>query len=351
MDRHQLSIQRIASQCISAPLDADAAEVVRWMGALQSQDAKSGLLAVAVRSNQITVSAVEDALREGRIVRTWPMRGTLHLVPAEDAGWMVRTFAPRSIRAATTRRRGLGLTNDVLDRALTILADALAGGQRFIRPELYRRLEEAGVATSGQRGVHILGFAAEQGLIAGVGSIARQPAFGLLAEIAPRPRKMELDEAQSEMSWRYIRSHGPVTAQDFAWWTGSTLNAARAAFASNETKLRRVDVDSITYVEARDHRPSASAATGTWLLPGFDELYLGYRDRSALLDQAHAGRIVPGGNGVFRPVVVHDGRIVGTWTRSGTTAGVSLFEDSRRPRDSDLADAVARVERLLGTVG
>ena len=57
-----------------------------------------------------------------------------------------------------------------------------------------------------------------------------------------------------------------------------------------------------------------------FLLPGFDEFVLGYGDRTAVLDPEFAGRIVPGSNGMFRPTVVHGGRIVGTWGWTGRGA-------------------------------
>jgi hypothetical protein len=66
---------------------------------------------------------------------------------------------------------------------------------------------------------------------------------------------------------------------------------------------------------------ASAASAGVFLLPGFDEYLLGYKDRGAVLAAEHAPRIAPGGNGVFRPMIVSGGRIVGTWQR--TAAGVS----------------------------
>ncbi len=59
-----------------------------------------------------------------------------------------------------------------------------------------------------------------------------------------------------------------------------------------------------------------NAASSVHLLPGFDEYLLGYQDRNAMLDPEHVAKITPGRNGVFRPMLVIDGQIVGTWQRT-----------------------------------
>jgi hypothetical protein len=88
-------------------------------------------------------------------------------------------------------------------------------------------------------------------------------------------------------------------------------------------------------------------ACGTLLLPGFDEFVLGYGDRSAVLDPEHSDRIVPGGNGMFRPTVVHEGRIVGTWGFTGrgaertvTATPFTTFPDGVEVRIPELAAAL-----------
>ncbi|WP_418606664.1 DNA glycosylase AlkZ-like family protein [Georgenia sp. SUBG003] len=123
---------------------------------------------------------------------------------------------------------------------------------------------------------------------------------------------------------RYFRGHGPATLKDFAWWTKLTVADARAGLGLARPHLESVEVDGVEHLMdpatpdlLAEHR---RAARGVHLLPAFDEMILGYRDRSATLPPEHADRIVPGGNGIFRPTVVADGRAVGTWRRVGTGA-------------------------------
>ena len=89
------------------------------------------------------------------------------------------------------------------------------------------------------------------------------------------------------------------------------------------------------------HRLIATVAT--FLLPGFDEFVLGYGDRSAVLDPAFADRIVPGGNGMFRPTVVSDGRIVGTWQWTGRGAARTVTPTPFTDFPPAVATAVPRL--------
>src|SRR6185295_9649003 len=89
---HRLHNQRIASTTFSTPAD-----VVRWLGAVQAQDYLGALWAVGLRMKRAVEADIERALAERTILRTWPMRGTLHFVAAEDARWMLELMTPRII--------------------------------------------------------------------------------------------------------------------------------------------------------------------------------------------------------------------------------------------------------------
>ena len=150
----------------------------------------------------------------------------------------------------------------------------------------------------------------------------------LVDEWIPRPRRPERDEALGELALRYFRSHGPATVKDFIRWTGLTATDARAGVALCRPELASMDVDGAEHLldPRTPQRVDAcrDGARGMFLLPGFDEFVLGYADRSAVIAPEHADLLVPGGNGVFRPTVVCDGRIVGTWRHTGRGAKRSV---------------------------
>lgn len=305
---------RLHNQLIAGPKPAAPEEVVRRLGAIQAQDYHQALWAIGLRTAQATVADVERAIADGRILRTWPMRGTIHFVPPEDARWMLKLSASRMIAADGRRQEQLELDDRILERCGRLVQDALRGGRRLARPEMMRLLEDAGVRTESGRGYHILWYASQTGLICIGPMLGKQQTFVLLEEWAPRSRELTREESLAELAGRYVVGHGPATAHDFAWWAGLTVADARAGLETARPGLVR------ELIEGRDYWLAAAApsergceASEVYLLPGFDEYLLGYRDRDAVLAREHAPRIVPGGNGVFRPVIVAAGRVVGTW--------------------------------------
>jgi hypothetical protein len=312
---HDIARLRLASQQITDCHSQSAMEVVRALGALQAQDYASALWAIGARLPGSTQNDVESAIAEHRIVRTWAMRGTIHFLAVEDVHWMLELLAPRVLSGAAGRDRQLGLDAATYSRSRKLLEKALQGGRQLQRDEVYAVLERGKISTAGQRGYHILWRLGLQGVICFGLHEGKQPTFALLDAWVPPSRKLERDAALTELALRYFNSRGPATVQDFATWAKLSLTEARAGLESAAPELQRFTQAGETYWMPNTLAESADAQR-TFLLPAFDEYLLGYRDRSAVLTAEHAGKVVPGGNGVFRPMMVLDGRIVGTWKRS-----------------------------------
>lgn len=173
---------------------------------------------------------IEQALADRTIIRTWPMRGTLHFVAATDVRWMLELLTPRIVANNAQRLlRQFGLDEAVFARSKDLFVRALQGGKRLARNAMYEVLEAGGVSTAGQRGLHILGRLAQAGVICFGAREGKQQTFALLDEWAPTARRMARDEALAEIARRYFTSHGPATLQDFAWWSGLTVANAQAA--------------------------------------------------------------------------------------------------------------------------
>src|SRR5207237_2162453 len=188
------------------------------------------LWAVGLRTRDATEAAIEQAIAERTIVRTWPMRGTLHFVAPEDARWMLQLLTPRVV-AANARRvyQQSNLDDATFARSKDLFVDALQGGKQLPRPSLYKVLEAAGISVAGQRGLFILQRLSSEGLICFAARQGKQPTFALLDEWVPisLSKTPARDQALAELALRYFTSHGPATVQDFAWWSG--LPAADAS--------------------------------------------------------------------------------------------------------------------------
>ena len=343
---------RLYSQRITGPAFADPAEVVRWLGAIQAQEYQQALWAIGVRTQGVTLADVEQALAEGRIVRTWPMRGTLHFVPAEDARWMLMLTASRAVARHRGRLAQLELDDETLACAADVFRAALAGGRRLSRPAMLQVLEGAGIRTEGQRGYHILWYLSHTGVLCPGPLDGRTQTFVLLDEWVPQSRDLSREEALATLAGRYFASHGPATVHDFAWWSGLTVADARAGLAAVQADLTPIEVDGTTYWVAADTpREVADEPVGIVLLPGFDEYLLGYKDRSAVLPKEHVDGVVPGQNGMFLPMVVVDGQVVGTWRRQVKKTTVEVTFNPFVPGDEVDAWAGEPAERYGAFLG
>src|SRR5678815_1466911 len=171
---------RLRNQHVSRPRFTDPAEVGRWHGAVQAQDYLGGLWGVGLRTKGATESSVEDAVSRRAIVRTWPMRGTLHFVAAPDVRWMTKLLTPRVIQGARSRYRQLELDDRVFAKSARVAERSLAGGKVVRRDRLYEIWSAAGIQTHDSRGLHLLGYHAMTGLLCFGPRDGKQQTFTLL---------------------------------------------------------------------------------------------------------------------------------------------------------------------------
>lgn len=345
----RLRSQRIVGAGFKRP-----GEVVAWMGAVQAQDYLGALWALGIRMETAREETIEQAIADRTMVRSWPMRGTLHFVAPADLRWMLALLGSRVIAGQRARHRQLELDQAAFDRSRDIITRALVGGRRLTRDALYGTLEAAGVATTGERGLHILQRLALAGLLCFASRAGKQQTFALLEEWVPAARTLESNEALAELAGRYFQSHGPATVQDFAWWSGLTLAEAKRGIELAGSRLEREVVDGQSYwlaAASPGAEPAASPSSPTvWLLPPYDEYTVAYKDRSAVLDPTH-GRVISG-NGIFYPVIVVDGRVAGTWKRVFKKGAVEItlspFAPLKKKERQAAAHAAERYGAFLG---
>ena len=348
-DRRRLTSLRLAAQSIAEPRFASAVDVVRHLTALQAQDFAGAKWSIALRTTGATEAEVDAAIGNREIVRSWPMRGTLHFTAAEDLNWMLQLTGERTVRLAAGRHRQLGLDDEHFTIARGVAERLLTGGTVLDRTSLLAAFATAGLDITENRGNHLLQYLSARGLLVFGPPQGKAQTFALLEEWVPSPRRLENEEALAEWVLRYFTSHGPATVRDFAWWSSLTLTDARRGLAAVEASLEAIEVDGVEYWHSPGLEP---AGPGVRALPGFDEYVLGYQDRSAQLEARFATTIVPGGNGMFLSTIVVNGEIVGTWRRTASTRQVSVevvpFVTLSRAAGAGMAREVKRYGHYLG---
>jgi Winged helix DNA-binding domain len=225
------------------------------------------------------------------VVRMWAMRGTLHLVAADDVPLMLAVFADLHLRRGERRLTELGLPPDAAGRAADAVAEFVAAGPRT-RTEIASRL-----GLEGQAPIHVIRRAALAGRVIEVGD--RYGPF----DPGPLPDRAD---ALRELARRYGAAHAPAAAEDFAAWSGLPAADVRAAWSSDP--------------EVGDEPARGPIA----LLPAFDEWLFGWASRDFTLPPGHAAKALRGG--IIRAVAIDDGRIFATWRRKGKAIVAEPFE-------------------------
>jgi hypothetical protein len=342
----RLRRQHLVGAGFAAPEQAVGAQL-----AVQAQDYLGALWALGQRVPGADEATIERALAQRRIVRSWPLRGTLHLVAADDLRWLLDLTAPRMLQKSRRRLKDeFDLDDRVVERARSVCEHALAGGRALTRDALYAVLDDARIATSGSRGLHLVWWLAHAGVLCFGSRVGKQHTFVLLDEWLAPTRRPSREAALAELARRYFASRGPATVQDFAWWSGLAAAEAAAAHEAVRDRLERVDIDGRRYwhVPAVDDGVATKRAR-VQLLPAYDEYTVAYQDRRAFLDATHAARA---GNGIFKPALLVDGRIAGGWKRTLAKSAVEVVPDWFEPPSATVMKAfdaaAARYATFLG---
>lgn len=321
MDAARVRSERLRSHRLSAPA-ATIADAARHMLATQGQEFWGGRWALASRTRGApSVRDVDAAFDRGEIVRSWTMRGTIHVIAPEDLAWVMSVTGERQRRQAAAVHRAEGIDADEVARAEIAARGALRGGNRLTRKELFAVLDGAGVATAGQRGYHLLtnlsmsAVVCQGPVVPREGGPTREQHI-VLTEDWIRESSSPADPL-AEFFVRYIASHGPSGARDFAWWSGLPLGTARAAAEAAADRLAVIaDEPESQYVVAGPAPRRNAKAPDVLALPPFEEYYLSYADRTVPCAPEFLKAVGPSMNGIVRPILVARGEIVGVWTHS-----------------------------------
>lgn len=353
MDSHQVSAARLISQgLIDSPRSetATALSVVRHLGCVQAQALGGALVSIALRTGS-SVAAVREAMDSGNIIRTWTQRGTIHLAAAEDLGWILRLTGQRTLKSVAKRRESFGIDDAMVDDAAQLAEEAIRDRGPLTRQELLDAFEplQAGKEYGHERYL-ITTLALRNIIVQGPMVDGRDDMkYVLTADWIPNPVELDAEAAVHEWMRRYVLSHGPVTIDDAARWTGLPKTPVRTAIAAavDEGEVVEVSIDGREHFQAPELadqlHESRSRANELLLLPGFDEIILGYKDRSATLDPAHEKLVVPGGNGMFKNTLIDGTKAQATWKRSPRKTGPRLIIEpfGGDAVDRDRAEAAA----------
>lgn len=276
------------------------------------------------------------------------MRMTVHLLPADDAGWMLPLFEPIQERWSRRRLAQLGLPEDRHQKVLRAVKKALADGP-LTRGEMTDAVEAAGIELDQQTRLHVVMLATVSGLAIQGPDFGAKPSMVLRRDWLGEPRRLERGAALAELARRYLRAFGPATERDFARWAGLPLRDVRAGLTAIASELEEERTEAQTMVSLKAARTRLPKRGELRMLGAFDTYLLGYDGREFLSPDHH--RINPLKGGMIEPAIVRDGELLGVWklSRAGGKLEISLDplvqldDDAQAAIDAEIED-IARFE-------
>ena len=348
----RVCLLRATAQGLCGVRESTVVDAVAKTVGLQAQDVRAARLSVRVRTSDLERSDVDAAVAARKVIRTWAMRGTLHMLAAEDVSWVVGLLGPYFANRLAGRRRQLGLDEATCERAVDALKIVLAKETPLTRAELVARLADHGIVLDpkSQAPAHLMAYAAMTGLVhRGPEADKDEPTYELTTN--PRPRLPD-DEALARLAARYLAGYGPATVEDFATWSGLPTGRARTGFEA--IRPTRVTVNDRPAYALDD--PDVNLSPGTRpqvrLLGHFDTYLLGYRGRELAVPPEHDRRIQAGG-GFINPAVLVDGRALGMWRQTNKKGRIVVtvepFTAVPKRVWPELRAEVTDLGRFLGT--
>lgn len=321
-----------AQQIIGSPFNQPA-DLVGYMGAIQSQDYAMSKWAIGLRVKNCTEKDIDKALDKGTILRTHVLRPTWHLVAANDIYWMLALTATRIKARMQTNNRLLGLTEKIFTKSNSIIEKELGKGEHLTREALAKVLEKGKIATHDNRLAHLMEWAELDGIACSGKMKGNKKTYALLSDRVPNNKSFTKDESLAQLATIYFKSRGPATTEDFAWWSGLTLTEARQGLAMVKTNFVHEEIAGKQYCWSPDLTIPAKSNSSVFLLPAFDEFIISYKDRSASLPVEHNKKALTA-NGIFFPIVVVNGQVSALWKRSIEKEKLQLQTDFFEPPGS-----------------
>lgn len=310
----EIAYYRLISQQLTATSHSTATEMVAYFGAVQGQEYGPSKWGLGLRLPHLDDTLIEAEFTKGQILRTHLLRPTWHFVAAEDIRWLLMLTAPRvnAINQFTYRKMELAGADFI--RCNNIISKALEGGKQLTRDELNSELKKHKIEASGVRLVSIMMQAELDGLICSGARQGKQFTYALLEERVPKTKTKTREEALAELAKRYFTSRGPATVKDFSVWSGLHMTDCRTALELVKPQFENTFVANETYYFDGTIVSKKSNPENLYLLPIYDEMIMGYKNRDALLQYMFKtdGKI----DVVFDNMIIFDGQIIGSWKRT-----------------------------------
>lgn len=325
---------RLLSQQLACPLLSSPKDIVAHFGAMQAQDYRMMRWAVVMRMRRPSAEAFRKAFDDGEIIRLHLLRGTWQLVSRDDYPWMLHLFADKAER--TIRRwmkaNRVTIDDDELHAIRDILVEECIAKGSATKEDFASALTRRGISMDAHRLSYHIRLAEISGTLCSGILTSMRATYAWAENKVATTTQMEKDEMLAMLARKYFQSHSPATFDDYLWWSGLTATECRRGMDALGTELTKEQWKSYELYIHESCRRRGFRKGKSLLLPPFDEYLIGYKSRElaihpTLAHHAHTN------NGIFFPVIAHDGIVCGNWSPWEKELKTSLF----MPTEEELA--------------
>ena len=342
----RLHNQQLVNSQFKSPED-----LVAWMGAIQAQQPEMAKLALALRLQNGAIGHINEAINQAKIIRTHVLRPTWHLVTPQDIRWMLQLSYRRLKNTYYTYEKGSGLLSEGHEWAkhLDMLADFLYH-QHLTR----QRLSELFTQKLGKLHPHFMTSLLLNAELEGIVCSGKQQqgkhTYTLMDEWVPPYPVPTHEEALALLARKYFQSHGPACFKDFLWWSGLSITEAREALTLIGHELQKVVYGDEDYFLFEQPITKGEWMESVTFLPAYDEYIIAYNVRKDVFRAKDMPKAFTK-NGLFFPLVLVNGKAIGTWKLKNKKLPMPLytmFEGIKQPRESMILQAIEEFSLHLG---
>jgi len=341
-----IAAERLHNQQINTAQFTSVKDLVSYMCAIQSQDYAMSKWAIGLRLPGSTDNQIEKALDKGDILRTHVLRPTWHIIPAQDIYWMISLSAGKIKALMKTMDRQLEITEKIFKKTNNIIAKCVEDGLHVNRDNIAACLEKAKISTTENRLSHFLLRAELEQIICSGKMEGNQRTYASLHSRVPKKKILTREESLALLATRYFKSRGPATVEDFGWWSGLPITAAREGLEMVKRELHNVGIDGSIYWFANDWKQPAKIKEAVYLLPAYDEFIISYKDRTAALPTEHHKKVLSN-NGIFYPTIIVNGQVAGLWKRHLQKEEVSIEATFFQPQSEAIGRKMEKQAKVF----
>ena len=328
MNKQQAIQIRMLNQQLLSPLYERPEDIVAWQGAMQAQDYNYFRWAIGIRQRMPQLVRLQEAFAKAELLRLHLLRCTVQVVSHTDIGWLLPLCKERNLRTLQSWHKNINtsFSESHFQEITQALQELLAGSKSLPKKAIAEELKSLGFLLDDRLLTSLLVRSEIEGLLCSGVMQGREATWALLSERVPIICSLTPDEALKQLALKYFRSHSPASLEDFVWWSGLTKTQCRKALALIAREIEEIKIEEEMMYLYHKTLDCPDYAKMVLLLPPYDEYLIGYKSRWVALEKKHTAK-AHNNFGIFKPVILHEGRVVGNWKASIDKQGENLTID------------------------